>query len=550
MKKYLKLWILPLVLVAVSLGTRTLARSAWDSLVHFKPPQFTLKPGDKADPIARIVIVVVDGLRVDAFNKMVFVSSLRDKGAYFTLKTGQPSLTMPCSTVIATGAWQGVTGVTTNWFEGPVRRDSLFSLAKDSGMTSAIAGEEAWGKLFGGAATKTYTRKWDEAHITFDGQTLEKALEFLSEGVELLLVHFVDTDESGHDFGGASPQYQESADHIDTLIAKLYPSLPEDTVLMVTADHGQIDRGGHGGGEDIVTNVPLLMSGKVVKPGDYGKAAQTDISPTAAALLGLPLPPYSQGRILDEALDLDGQQARLQELLVEHKRAFTKAYLGAIGADFDRVRTEVLPGPRKDTADYWDRVSIKGKEGRIAEERIRRIPLFLVVVLLPLLVFWQVKRKYRIHCSGPFWFSLIYFAVYYAIFFTSGKSISLSSINEEDLLQRYFNQVMLYAGVSAVLVTAGIAFLERRKDRYEAVRSSVALVAFIAFWMVVQIDVFFLDNGPLIGWHIPSMFLAFKYYLDMMSLMTLGSLSIALPFVSMGAHWLFNAKSNNLVRLG
>ncbi len=539
MAKYPKLWILPLVLVAVSLGTRTLARSAWDSLVHFNAPQFSVEPGDKGDPIARVVIVVADGLRVDTFNKMKFVSSLKDEGAYFILKTGQPSLTMPCSTVIATGAWQDVTGVTTNWFEGPVRQDSLFSLAKDSGMTSAMAGGDAWGKLFGNAATKTYTRKWDESYITFDEETLEKALEFLSEGAGLLLVHFVDTDEAGHDFGGASLQYQESADHIDSLIARLHGYLPGDTVLMVTADHGQIDRGGHGGWENIVTNVPLLICGKSVKPGDFGKAEQADIAPTAAALLGLSLPPYSQGRILDEALNLNGQRARLQELLVEQKSAFTKAYLGAIGAAFDRVLTQVRSEPREDAARYWDRVFAAGKEEQIAKERLRHIPLFLVVLLLPLLAFWQVKRRFRLRSSGPFWFSLLYFAVYYTMFFASGKTVSLSSINEEDLLQRYFNQVMLYAGVSAVLVAAGLAFLERWKNRYEAVRSSVVLVAFIAFWMVFQIDIFFLDNGPLIGWYIPSMSLAFKYYLDLMSLITLGFVSSALPFISMGVHWIF-----------
>ncbi len=537
--KYLKLWILPLILVFVSFGLRNLARRAWDSLVHFNAPQFSVEPGDKADPIARVVIVVADGLRVDTFNKMKFVSALKDEGAYFILKIGQPSLTMPCSTVIATGAWQDVTGVTTNWFEGPVRQDSLFSLAKDSGMTSAMAGGDAWGKLFGNAATKTFTRKWDESYITFDEETLEKALEFLCEGAGLLLVHFVDTDEAGHDFGGASLQYQESADHIDSLIARLHGHLPEDTVLMVTADHGQIDRGGHGGWEDIVTHVSLLMCGKSVKPGDFGKAEQADIAPTAATLLGLPIPPYSQGRILDEALILDGQRERLQEILVKQKSAFTKAYLGAIGADFDKVREEVHPEPREDMTQYWDRVFAKGKKEQIAKERVRSIPLFLIVLLFPLLVIWQVKRRFRLRSSGPFWFSLLYFVVYYAIFFASGKSISLSSINEEDLLQRYFNQVMMYAGVSAILVTAGLAFLERRKNKYEVARSSVVLVAFIAFWMVLQIDVFFLDNGPLIGSHLPNMFLAFKYYLDMMTLIALGFVSFGIPFVSLGVHWIF-----------
>jgi hypothetical protein len=537
MKKYVGLWILPLTLVLISLGAQKLARSCWDSLVHFRAPQFTLKPEGQAVQISRVVLVVVDGLRLDAFNKMKYVSSLKEKGAYFTLKTGQPSLTFPSSAVIPTGAWQDVTGVTTNWYKGPVKLDSLFTLAKDHGLTTAIVGDEGWGQLFGDAATKTCTRKWENAYITFDEQTLAKALEFLAENPGFLLVHFVDVDNAGHDFGGASPEYQKYAEHIDSLIEKLHENMGEDTDLIVTSDHGQIDRGGHGGWEDVVTHVPLLLYGKMVKPGSYGMAEQTDIAPTMAAILGLPMPPYSQGRILAEALELGGQEARLQELLVEQKKAFTQAYLGAIGKDFARVRGEVRPMPKEGAEHYWDRVFAQGKRERIANERIRHVPLFLIVLLVPVLAFRYFKRKSRLSFRLPFALSLLYFAVFYGIFFATGKHISLSSINDEDLLEKFFNEVMAYAAVAAVLMVIGLAYLERRKDRYEAVKSSLTLVAFISFLIILQADVFFLYNGPLLNWHLPNMFLAFKYYLDLISLVIIGFISVVLPFISMGAHW-------------
>jgi hypothetical protein len=539
MKKFARLWILPLILVIISFGTQKLARSAWDSLVHFRAPRFSVEPGGKADLISRVVMVVVDGLRIDAFNRMKYISSLKEKGAYFNLKTGQPSLTLPCSAVIATGAWQDVTGVTTNWFEGPSRKDSLFSLARDCSLTSAIAGDKSWANLFGSEATMTYARKWDDAYITFDEHTLEKSLEFLSENPGFLFVHFVDVDNAGHDFGGASPEYQKYADHIDSLIEKLHQNLPENTVLVVTSDHGQIDTGGHGGWEDVVTHVPLLLVGKIIRPGNHGAAEQTDIAPTAAALLGLPIPPYSQGRILSEALDLGGQEARLQELLVEQKKTFTGAYLGAIGADVDKILREIRPISQESAALYWDRVFAKGRKERIAEGRAGNIPLFVMVLLLPLLAFWYFQRKYGFPFARPFFLSLLYFAVYYGIFFASGKTISLSSVNDEDLLQRFFNEVMVYAAVSAVLVVIGLAFLDRKKERRETAKSSLILVASIAFLMILQIDVFFLYNGPLIKWYIPDMFLAFKYYLDMMSLVSVGLASIVLPLISMGAHWIW-----------
>jgi len=572
MKKYAKLWILPLVLVLVSVGTNKLARSAWDSLVQFRAPRFTVEPGGRAGLLSRVVVlVVVDGLRLDAFHKMEYVSSLKGEGAFFILRVGQPSLTFPCSATIGTGAWQDVTGVTTNWFEGPLELESIFSLARDNGMTAAIVAEEGWGKLFGYQATKVYARKWEDAYITFDEETLGKALEILSgvrgEGSRsdslgnfvahsgasssgeldksaglLLLVHFVDTDSSGHDFGGASQEYQEYADRIGRLIERLHRALPDDAALVITADHGQIDRGGHGGWEDIVLHVPFLMLGKNIKPGDYGEAKQTDVAPTVAALAGLPVPPYSQGRVLTEALDLGAQndevQMRLQELVGKQKEDFTRAYLEAIGADVDKTRGKISPLPSENAADYWDRVLATGKQEKINSERAGNIPLCLAVLLLPLLAFWYLQRKCGLSYRLPFLLSLLYFACYYALFFASGKTISLSSINDEDLLQRFFNEVMFYAMIAAVIAAVALAVLERRKTRYEAAKSSVILVAWIAFLIALQIDVFFLWNGPLIRWYVPDMLLGFKYYLDMMTLIVIGVVSPILPLISISTHQL------------
>lgn len=217
-EKYARLSILPLGLALISLGARSLARSAFDSLINFRAPQFTMKPGSGADPVSRVVLVVIDGLRVDTFNTMRYMTSLKEGGAYFTLKTGQPSLSLPGSAVIATGAWQEITGVTTNWFEGSVRHDNLFTLAKEGGLTTVLAGGTGMGQLFGKYATETFAPEREHDYISFDEQTLTEALKFLSADPGFSLVHFIDTDEAGHDFGGASSEYQKYAGHIDGLI--------------------------------------------------------------------------------------------------------------------------------------------------------------------------------------------------------------------------------------------------------------------------------------------------------------------------------------------
>lgn len=572
MKRYAKLWILPLLLVLVSFGTNKLARQAWNSLVHFRAPQFTLEPGGRAERQSRIVVlVVVDGLRVDAFHRMEYVSSLKERSAFFILRVGQPSLTMPSSATIGTGAWQDVTGVTTNWFEGPLKLDSIFSLAKDNGLDSAIVAEETWGKLFGHQATKVEARKWENAYITFDEETLQKALDILARvlaeekglpggcednsgqpsggstggelersGGLLLLVHFIDTDNAGHDFGGASPEYQEYADRIGRLIEKLHLALPDDATLVITADHGQIDRGGHGGWEDVVLHVPLLMLRKSIKPGDYGMARQVDIAPTVAALAGLPLPPYTQGRVLMEALNLDAEKQAvgqsLEKLENKQKEAFTRRYLEAIGVDFEKTRQKIWPVEGEKSIDYWDRVFVAGKQAKIRVERARNTPLFLTVLLLPVVAFWYFKRRYGLSYTRPFLLSLFYFACYYAFFFAWGKNISLSSINDEDLLERFFQEVMLDALMAAIFTAVIVGLLERRKSRFEAAKSSLLLVAWIAFLIVLQIGLFFLWNGPTIRWYIPDMLLGFKYYLDLMTLIAIGIISPILPLISIASH--------------
>lgn len=539
MKKYAKLWVPPLALVLVALGAYHLARACWDSLVHFRAPAFTVEAGERAAPLARAVLVVVDGLRVDAIEKMPCVSALQRKSASYVLTTGQPSLSLPGSAVIATGAWADVTGVTTNWFAGPVHQDSLFSLARESGLPSAIVGEKVWGDLFGSQATNTFTRSWKDAYNTFDEETLAKALEFLSGRPAFLLVHFVDTDNAGHDFGAASQEYRGYAGHIDGLIARLRESLDDDTVLIITSDHGQLDKGGHGGWEDVVTRVPFLMSGPPVRPGDYGGAGQADIAPTVAALLGLPIPPYSQGRILDEALNLGNEEARLKDLLSAQKEKFTRAYLGAVGADFEAVRAEVTPLPGEDAPRFWDRVLDRGRNERIAAGRVRRIPLFLAVVLLPASGLWYFGRKSRVSPTPPILAALFFFAADTGLFFGSGKTISLSSVNDEDMLQRFFNETMLYAAVSAVVAALLLAFLNRKRPVLEAAGSSLLMTAAVAGVLILEVDTFFLYNGPLIAWYIPNMLLGFKYYLDLMTLIGVGLVSVVIPAIAAGAHRVF-----------
>lgn len=62
---------------------------------------------------------------------------------------GELSLSYPGWTVIGSGAWQSLSGVTTNWFKGPVPVDSVFQEAQRAGLRPVGVGTSGWRKLCG-----------------------------------------------------------------------------------------------------------------------------------------------------------------------------------------------------------------------------------------------------------------------------------------------------------------------------------------------------------------------------------------------------------------
>lgn len=133
MKRALHLIIVLLILVGVALGAFQLAQYSWDEVAEYRSP-FTgaLPSGKEGQPLVeRVVLVVIDGLRLDASQEMVNLNRLRGQGVDLVARVGQPSLSYPSWTVISTGAWQEISGVTTNWYEGEVEVDTIFREAHE-----------------------------------------------------------------------------------------------------------------------------------------------------------------------------------------------------------------------------------------------------------------------------------------------------------------------------------------------------------------------------------------------------------------------------------
>lgn len=127
---------------------------------------------------------------------------------------------------------------------------------------------------------------------------LNKTLELAERDFNgLCFVNLVDFDMTyGHRRDAAG--YAEALSEFDAWLPEFLAKLGEDDLVMITADHG-CDPGYTATTDHTREYVPLLMLGKVVKPGNLGtRRGFCDIAATAADLLDVPLttPGVSMGK--------------------------------------------------------------------------------------------------------------------------------------------------------------------------------------------------------------------------------------------------------------
>jgi hypothetical protein len=135
-----------------------------------------------------------------------------------------------------------------------------------------------------------------------------------------MVVHFSLTDEYAHAGGSLSPNYINAIKNEDTYIGQILGAynaagILQSTLVVVTADHGHVDVGGHGGTEPSVLHIPLIMRGPGVITGLYSTPVhQNSIAPTVAALMGWEVPSDASGTILFQCLKLNLKQQAIYSI--------------------------------------------------------------------------------------------------------------------------------------------------------------------------------------------------------------------------------------------
>lgn len=476
------------------------------SPIHNSPPA----PGPLlGKPITRrVVIVLIDALRVDTSNNnyvMPYMNELRGQGASATAHSQPPSYSEPGYTTILTGAWPDINDgpvVNLGKTETPTfTQDDIFSDVHRAGMHTAISGYYWFGQLLPQESVDTsfYTSGED---ATADQEVMKAASPVLSGNYQLVLIHIDQVDYAGHFQGGPlSPNWDTAAKHADDylreIVAKL--DLAHDTVI-VLSDHGQIDRGGHGGPEPVTLLEPFVMAGAGVQPGKYSDIQQADVAPTIAALLGTNIPASAEGVVQTRMLTIPAESVtKIRAVEMAQKKLLFQAYISAI---------KTKPTLKPDMADPFSYIIAMNdaRANRLSKERVWRILIAILLSILPACILILRGEKKALWLAAGALTYVLMFNFRYAVL--DGRSYSLSSVDSETWLFTY-TAVTSAISITVSWLVAMVPLHAFESGPHQASETSLGFVLFTLYLLALPVLVSFAINGILVTWTLPEFYTIF-----------------------------------------
>ena len=495
-----------LYLLALAGGSVWLAESCWLSVTGYRSGYALDRRFDAGPALAsRVVLVVLDGLRVDRVASLPAFNSIAERGASGTMRVTMPSLSNPARAAIVTGAWPEVSGVTNNSDFAPPPIQSLFSVARERGLNVSAYGWGFWVRAFGdhigdnarGAIGSPRSHQTADL-IAWQAEACREALALVGDSeASLQVVGLLAGDEAGHTYGGDSDAYREVTAAVDDCLGQLAKAAGEEATIVAVSDHGHVDRwgkGGHGGQEPEVINSPFAMAGPGIRKSNHLEARIVDVAPTVSILLGLPIPANNQGSVLWDAL----------EVAPEHAPGLR---------DLERLQREALEA------------HLPNREESLAAQRTQRLPAavasgawFLLLAVASLM-----------HGAGRGWrrmsfaVTAVTFAVaYYLLFFVMQLGYSLSSMVRQEYVYFFLGRMVLVAALAF-----GIAAFAGRKLVGSGSGPIIQLSTLVTSVFALSVTVTYYVHGlRMTDWMI-ELVPGFRAYLNLMSILGVALATVA-----------------------
>lgn len=550
----MKRWVLLIPGIACSLasayGAMQLATYSWNQVVNYRSPfldldteRFTGARPPLSSPVPdaeqrRTVVLLIDGLTDTASRSMRSLQGLRTRGADVRLTAPQPSLSYPCWTTAFSGATPQISGVTTNWYEGRVKVETIFDVAHGSGRRLAVAGPDDLDTLFGVSELTSATAliPWGEGEYR-SGRIVDAAISLVeSDRSDFIVVLLPDVDDAGHLAGSASGHYADTVARVDADLSRLIEALDDGTtVFAIFPDHGHVPSGGHGGWEDSVIHTFAVFAGPGVRH-TQASARLEDVAPTISVLAGMQSPRLARGMAIEAVLE-DGN-GRAKDADFVRAAGFALAYAGEVGGPQAVTGIDSL-GSRADI----EELMMRADEQRLASDRRERVPeaLALAIVALGVLAVIGLAswRALVASSAGVATYNAVFLSLYFLV---HRFRWSLSTFNEESQIQAFFNGRMaeaVLAALVACVVAAHVYAVLRRQPKGSRqghaagwLALGVATVLAIQAVLALQVAWFVWRWGATSVWRLPDLLWGFKYDVDLLQMTALGAAAILGPAVT------------------
>lgn len=524
-----------LALPLIVAGSYLWVTSIFSAIENYRSPLADSAP-EPGTPLGqpltgRVVLVIVDALRYDTstdISVMPELDQLRTMGASAQMSSRPPSFSAPGWTTILTGAWPDIND--SQPFNPPdedsVRsftQDDIFAAADRIGLDTAIAGYFWFDQMLknSGLDTSFFTMGEDDAA---DQEVMSHALPWLDDEYALILIHLDQVDFAGHHEGGViDPHWDQAAARVDTMIGRLADNLDltRETILIVS-DHGQIDKGGHGGAEPVTLLEPFIAAGAGIVPGQYSPIQMVDIAPTVAVLLGTNIPATNQGRPLLELVEVSTDQAvAILDAEMEQQSALLAAYAQAIGQSVEIADTEAIVSSTQMAME-------QARMGKLAQERIWRNMIALFLAILPGYFLFLQREKRTLWLIVA---ALIYLGIFNLRYLLLDKNpYGLSWITG---MMDFILYIAVTTGIA--IIPAWLISMLGLRSLGNTVRKSAAdalgIVWFIIYLLAIPILLNFSVNGMVADWTLPQFtvqYLGFFFLCQVLFVSVIGLLLVGM----------------------
>ncbi|XP_029941224.1 GPI ethanolamine phosphate transferase 3 [Salarias fasciatus] len=352
------------------------------------------EPGDfcRSPPrFSRLVLLIVDALKIDFArfdpgntaprpyeNKLPVlgetVTSRPLQSRLYPFRADPPTTTMQRIKGFTTGSLPTFVDVGNNFASSAILEDNLIHQLGQVGKRVVFMGDDTWENLF----PKKFYRSLPfpsfnvkDLHTVDNGILQHLYSTMVGKDWDVLVAHFLGVDHCGHRFGPDHPAMADKLTQMNGVISSVIDRLENDTLLVVMGDHGMTDTGDHGGESQKETDAAIfLYSPSPIFPGSPSQTEpdvvpQTDLVPTLALLLGIPIPYSSVGQVLLPLFPPHGQKgaaggiSQLEALWINAKQVnrFLDTYssmardippesLRQLRAHFSRLSSEYLAAVR------------------------------------------------------------------------------------------------------------------------------------------------------------------------------------------------------------